>query len=277
MEPGTLLPRNNFSSIARRLLLGGDLRPVSQVPTTSYDVQPTTSVVHAHELNATDLIPCALLEPQQQVKLERHTCDLCDRLRGITAKMLKAPKAPVEKSCKSIKSRGSSNIGRKAKATINHVKGFFKLLRRELGRGSHETLFKSPTLLTALACGVSIRTVTRISKIPAPLDGRNGRALGEEDTLSKAAFEKFGQEWSAVVRHFVNTVLEEEGNVTVTDLHNRICYAYADFPMCSTTLFDFLRALDFSYRVKENMIFILAGSRSETESESESEHEDEDM
>ncbi|KAL6744367.1 hypothetical protein Aduo_017308 [Ancylostoma duodenale] len=273
MEPGTLLPRNNFSSIARRLLLNGQSRPASQMPTTSNDVQ--RAVTHDHEVNAVDLIPRALLE--QQVKPERHTCDLCDRLRGITAAMLKAPKAPVEKSYKNIRGTGSNHVGQKAKATIKHVREFFKLVRRELGHGSQETVFNSPTLLASLACGVSIRTVTRISKAPPFLDGRDGRASGEDDTLPKAALKKFGEEWSAVVRDFVNTVLEEECNITVTDLHSRLCYAYADFPMCSTTLYGFLIALGFSYRKKESEIFILPESSSESESESESEHEDEDM
>ncbi|RCN40510.1 hypothetical protein ANCCAN_13568 [Ancylostoma caninum] len=251
MKPGTSLPRNNFSSIARRLLLNGDSRPVSQVPTTSYHVHRT--VTHAHE---------------------RHTCDLCDRLRGITAEMLKAPK--VGKHNKSIRCRRGSNIGRKAKATINHVREFFKLLRRELGHFSQETLFNSPRLLTALACGVSLNTVAIASRIFAPPDEHNPNPWGREAILQETILKKFGQEWSVVVRHFVNTVLEEEGNVTVTDLHNRLCYAYADFPMCSTTLYEFLKALGFSRKVDDNEIYILNENKSETVSESECEHDDDD-
>ncbi|EYB86012.1 hypothetical protein Y032_0286g1376 [Ancylostoma ceylanicum] len=294
MEPGALLPRNNFvssvplhfdfssisfvqSSIARRLLLNKESGLASQT------------------LNAADLIPCPLPRQQQQqeeikmevcpcplsdqqhqqqeIRIERHSCELCDRLRGITAQMLKAP---VEKSHKNMKRRGRPNIGQKAKVTVKHVGEFFMLLRRQLGLGFQETVFNSPKLLTALACGVSSNTVTRTMKTSALLEECNWKASAGKKNWQMTTLKKFGQEWSVVVRNFVNTVLEEEGRLTVTELHSRLRYAYADFPMCSTTLQYFLSALGFPHKRKYNKVFIIPERKIVTMSESESEHDDDD-
>ncbi|KAL6744368.1 hypothetical protein Aduo_017309 [Ancylostoma duodenale] len=393
MEPGALLPRNNFSSIARRLLLSGESRPASQMPTTSHGVHPTTFMMHGHEVNAIDLIPCALSEQQLQVELERHTCDLCDRLRGITAEMLRAPKAPVEKPYKSIKGRGRSitgpkgkptrsnigwkgkaiikhssiarrlllnqesspnlqlpttshgdvyhnvsygvkveddepsvshrrhvnapdmisrtlleihqqnerakhtcdlcarsrgittemltapleksgrvrrpSLGRKAKVTVTRVRQFFDLLKLQMGESCQGTLFNSPAVLTSLACGVSRVTVTRTSMELSRLSYCNGKGM--------STLKKYDQEWSAVVRDFVNSMLEEDGLVALTDLHSRLSFAYADFPMCVTTLHYFLTALGFLSKEDGDQIYIVPDNRSDTESEYESEEEGEEM
>ncbi|EYB86016.1 hypothetical protein Y032_0286g1379 [Ancylostoma ceylanicum] len=188
-------------------------------------------------------------------------------------------KAPIEKPYKSSK-RGApgrpSSFGRKAKITVRQVRQFFGLLKKQLGDGCTGTLFNSPTVMTGLACGVSRKTVTRSLTGLARLDDCKSKEPDEKNTLRMTTIKKFGQEWGDAVHHFVNTVLEEEGNVTVTDLHGRLSSAYADFPMCSTTLYGFLRALGFSYRKEEDKIYILGENKSESESESESEDEDDD-
>ncbi|KAL6744366.1 hypothetical protein Aduo_017307 [Ancylostoma duodenale] len=188
--------------------------------------------------------------------------------------------APIEKPYKSIKKGAAGRppyVGRKAKVTVRQVRQFFGVLKRQLGEGCTGTLFNSPTVMTGLACGVSRKTVTRSLSGLARSDDCKLKEPDGKNTLRVTTLKKYGQEWGEAVHHFVSTALEEEGNVTVADLHRRLSSVYASFPMCATTLYGFLRALGFSHRKEENKIFILPESSSETESESESEHEDEDM
>ncbi|RCN40513.1 hypothetical protein ANCCAN_13571 [Ancylostoma caninum] len=272
-ETGSALKPNNFSSIARRLLLNGESRPVSQLPSTSYDRTGT----HVGKLKPTDLFPCHLKAPKskQQQLYERvnHSCNLCRRVRGLTKEMLKAPmEKPRDK-----KGRGGRppSIGRKASVTISHVRQFFEQIKKQLDDCYQDTLFNSPTLLTALACGISRNSVSRFST-GLPLNQCKLKEPDGKNTLRVTTLKKYGQEWGEAVHHFVSTALEEEGNITVADLHNRLSSVYAGFPMCTTTLYGFLRGLGFSYKKDRNKIFILAEGQGETESESESEYEDEE-
>ncbi|KAL6744365.1 hypothetical protein Aduo_017306 [Ancylostoma duodenale] len=58
METGTRLRPNNFSSIARRLLLNRESHPVSQMPSTSYDVHRTET--HVDEVGALAIVPLSV-------------------------------------------------------------------------------------------------------------------------------------------------------------------------------------------------------------------------
>ncbi|RCN40508.1 hypothetical protein ANCCAN_13566 [Ancylostoma caninum] len=175
----------------------------------------------------------------------KHTCDLCARSRGITTEMLTAP---LEKSGRVRR----PSLGRKAKVTVTRVRQFFDLLKLQMGESCQGTLFNSPAVLTSLACGVSRVTVTRTSMELSRLSYSNGKGM--------STLKKYDQEWTAVVRSFVSTMLEEEGLVALTDLHSRLSFAYADFPM-----------------EDGDQIYIVPDNKSDTESEYESEEEDEDV
>ncbi|EYB86008.1 hypothetical protein Y032_0286g1374 [Ancylostoma ceylanicum] len=267
MDPSSSVNQRNFSSIARSLLLSQDSSSNLQLPTTSrgdvyhnvcgvkveddnyavshrrrktayFDVQERIltragrsrlvlfeaadgSPPLTPTSNEPDFISRTLLEIHQQNERAKHTCDLCARTRELTTDMLTAP---LERPGRVRR----PSLGRKAKVTVTRVRQFFDLLKLQMGESCQGTLFNSPAVLTSLACGVSRVTVTRTSMELSRLSYCNGKGM--------TTLKKYDQEWGVVVRNFVNTVLEEEGMVAVKDLHSRLRFAYADFPMCLTTL-----------------------------------------
>ncbi|KHJ94126.1 hypothetical protein OESDEN_05950 [Oesophagostomum dentatum] len=193
----------------------------------------------------------------------RHQCnDLCKRVRCLTAKMLTAP---FEKSCEAVRYKsgiGRASLGGEAKNIIMNVKIFFEELKGHLGVSCYGTILNTPLQMASLACGVGASTVARIAKI-GPIEverPKRVRTVVEEPKklipLKLELMKKYSNEWGEVVRHFVNDVLEKEEDITVTELYDRLIYAYADFPMEPSALYTFLKALGFSYRVEGNRSYI---------------------
>ncbi|ETN78742.1 hypothetical protein NECAME_10181 [Necator americanus] len=225
-------PAKDFSSIARRLLLNHNSWENSQLLNTFGPISCTTP---------------------RQVKRKHHRCDLCDRLRSLTAEKLTAP---IEKPYEVVKPNkglvGRPSLGRKTKVIVKRVREFFEELKKQIGELGYGTILNSAAVMTGLACGVSCKTVTRITKGPEC----KKKSIVDRYTIRKANFKKYGPEWGEVVRHFVHNEFYQQGNVTVSDLHRKLCFAYTGFPMSEPTLYGFLETLGFSYRKDRNETYI---------------------
>lgn len=91
---------------------------------------------------------------------------------------------------------------------------------------------------------------------------------------------KYGEDWGEVVTHFAQNELKSDVGLTLEDLHNRLCAAYADFPISTPALQVFLRALGFSYRLdgsKSYIVFETCGEREENMSCEASEEREENV
>ncbi|VDK55955.1 unnamed protein product [Cylicostephanus goldi] len=141
-----------------------------------------------------------------------------------------------------------------------------------MGNVCNGTVFNHPVQMTALACGVSMGTIYRLKpgQLPGNSSGQTAppppppppRKLTKEEEARKALLEqsceqmrvlvmkKYGQEWGDIVRHFVLEELKQNKNLSVLELHNKLVWAYADFPMPAPTLYAFLKGLGFTYRVE---------------------------
>lgn len=183
--------------------------------------------------------------------------------------------APIEKPYQAVPGSrtgaiGRPSMGQEAKGVVRHVRAFFEEIKRQLGdKACYGTLLNSAVHMTALACGVSQCTVTRLGTSSEDawdrvkkkrVSPKLKKSLESWSSMRMVSLKQYGDEWGDVVRHFVHNQLEQEANVTVTDLHIRLCYAYADFPMPPPTLYAFLKALGFSYRVDGNNSYIVSDS-----------------
>lgn len=109
--------------------------------------------------------------------------------------------------------------------------------------GFRGTILNAPITMTSLACGVSLKTVSKYVR------GRKKRKSLEHFYVKQMTImENYLDEWGVVVRHFVNDELKIGIDVTVFDLYSKICYAYADFPMSEAEFLKFLKTLGFSFR-----------------------------
>ncbi|EYB85322.1 hypothetical protein Y032_0300g1800 [Ancylostoma ceylanicum] len=147
-----------------------------------------------------------------------------------------------------------------AKVMIGRVRAFFKQLKRQLGGACDGTIFESPVQLTALACGVSTRTVSRIDEsdefthklIPRPRKPVKYSRRKEREVIMS----RYGEEWGEIVRHLIHDKLRQELDVTLSELHGELEEAYPTFKMSTTTLHNFMRGLGFSYRLNKGQRFI---------------------
>ncbi|CAJ0594673.1 unnamed protein product [Cylicocyclus nassatus] len=144
-----------------------------------------------------------------------------------------------------------------AKEIIGRVRTFFIELKRQLGEESTGTIFNSPAQLTALACGISIRTVwkvTREDSISEP--ERTTQRRGSKKELMEAAVRKYGEQWGQIVRHAIHGKLREEKDVTIEEMRKELQEAYPSFKMCTGTFYYFVKGLGFSYRINRNQPII---------------------
>ncbi|KAL6744371.1 hypothetical protein Aduo_017312 [Ancylostoma duodenale] len=252
-------------------------RPSSSVKfyDPSLEIGETT---HAEDLYGSYLLPSAprrprkskMTSPAEPASEAAHDCnELCDRIRALTAEMLSAP---IEKPYEPLPGsrRGAiarPSMGQEARDLIRHVRAFFEEVKRQLGdKACHGTLLNSAVQMASLACGVSQCTVTRLGTSEEKAWQRKSKKrvpsepFGKRSSVRIVSLKQYGEEWGDVVRHFVHNQLEQEENMTVADLHVRLCCAYSHFPMAPQTLYAFLKALGFSYRVEGNKSYIVSDS-----------------
>ncbi|RCN40506.1 hypothetical protein ANCCAN_13564, partial [Ancylostoma caninum] len=198
--------------------------------------------------------------PAEPISEAEHDCnDLCNRVKALTPQMLTAP---IEKPYEPLPSsrRGAvarPSMGQEARDLIRHVRAFFEEVKRQLGeKACHGTLLNSAVQMAALACGVSQCTVTRLGTSEEKAWDRvkkkpstTKNALGKRNAMRIVSLKQYGEEWGDVVRHFVHSQLEQEVNLTVADLHVRLCCAYSHFPMapqtlCPFVMYEFFRVFD---------------------------------
>ncbi|KHJ83154.1 hypothetical protein OESDEN_17149 [Oesophagostomum dentatum] len=249
---------NDFSSIARRLLLGRDHASHPQVPFRSIgvapDTKPTNSAVkvnvdepscsfaHGREIKA-EADHISDMKPHYDEMMEDidRCCDLCDRIRNLSSERLRAP---LEKP------RGDKKISQRVvrfdmdtKMVIHNVRRFFAAFRKELGYRHSRTIFKSVLRMTSLACGVSKRSLNRILKDVHVESSR------EKDVRAEI-LQRYGTEWGAVVRHFVLSEFKQCTYVSVTELYSKLCCASTDFPFSLSQFRALLRSLGFKFKRK---------------------------
>ncbi|KAK6757635.1 hypothetical protein RB195_015447 [Necator americanus] len=287
MESSLSTSGNEFPPIARRFILNKKSCSTAGTSTVSIsqdfdDTKPPTEerVFSASRSNAeavddkqivgsTAALVSRVLCPQPAVS---YYCNLCLRLRSVTAERLRAPVEkqpfpPVNGSCK-IRNGRPPCLGLKTKVVLSRVRVFFEELKNQLGHTCRGTLLNSPTQMAALACGVSRHLVRRAAqessdlyKCPRRLfespPPPKKRPEKDENTTQMMSLKKYGEEWGEVVRHFALNELKSDMNLTVDDLRNRLCTAYAGFPISSSTLYDFLKMLGFSYRLEEGISYII--------------------
>ncbi|KHJ84721.1 hypothetical protein OESDEN_15562 [Oesophagostomum dentatum] len=156
---------------------------------------------------------------------------------------------------------GRPSLDAKTKVIISRVHVFFGELKRRLGTESAGTIFDHPAQVTALACGVSLRTVYRTGNgnrpefvhrlIPRTRQGpRHNRKKLVEAVVKK----NLG--WSDVVRHHVHDKLKQEEAVTVEEVRAALAEAYPTFTRSRTTLQYFMRGIGFSYKINRGQRFI---------------------
>ncbi|CAJ0588703.1 unnamed protein product [Cylicocyclus nassatus] len=187
-------PVNNFSLIARRLLLHQDVSDkassVSAIELIN-EQQPSTSStdvdVHIQQVNANNLVPIA-----EAVKVEVHSCPLCDALKGLTSERLKAPiekpsesPSPASSLYDKYSAQGRSiHQGTDTEIIIRNVRRFFETFKKELKSASKGTLLNQPNVMTTLACGLSSKTVMRMTR------RHNEPYVPKKDKLNKDAKRK---------------------------------------------------------------------------------------
>ncbi|VDM67424.1 unnamed protein product [Strongylus vulgaris] len=180
-----------------------------------------------------------------------------ERIRALKAEDLKAPLEGSYDLVRPTKPNAvarSSPLGRKGKVVVRRVHQFFNELKRLLGNSCRGTILARPVKMTALACGVSTVTVKRIGvkeKFVHELIPRTVRdPAASEEAMQEATLRKYGIEWGPIVKWFIREQLKKE-HMTVCALHEKLCEAYADFPMSESTLRRFVKALGVTYgRIK---------------------------
>ncbi|RCN50393.1 hypothetical protein ANCCAN_03621 [Ancylostoma caninum] len=122
-----------------------------------------------------------------------------------------------------------------------------------LGASTRGTIFDSPYKLTSLACGVSPSTVTTVGRANiADLRSRltyRRRTHMSRKAMRTAVFQRHEATWGEKVRQEIHRKFKEESDVTVAELQEALKSKYADFSMSITTLYRFLKAIGFSYRM----------------------------
>ncbi|EPB73543.1 hypothetical protein ANCCEY_07354 [Ancylostoma ceylanicum] len=133
-------------------------------------------------------------------------------------------------------------------------------LKRQLGTDCVGTVFNTPADLTALACGVSRKTVfnigTRHEFIREQLLRRTAGTRFSKKHIRNEVVRKYGEEWADVVRHFIHDKLKQELDVTVAEARRELAEAYPMFRMSKTTLYYFLRGIGFSFKINRGQRFI---------------------
>ncbi|EYB94394.1 hypothetical protein Y032_0172g366 [Ancylostoma ceylanicum] len=90
--------------------------------------------------------------------------DLGERVRGLTFDALRVNPSGSQATMPSAdpESAVGCPLDDKAKVIVRRVRAFFEGLRKQLGRECHSTVFDAPAQLTALACGISTRSCTKV-------------------------------------------------------------------------------------------------------------------
>ncbi|KAL6742894.1 hypothetical protein Aduo_015992 [Ancylostoma duodenale] len=188
--------------------------------------------------------------------------ELASSIRSLT---LEALRIPLDRSYAAAYSTRPDAVGRpglddQAKVLIRRVRAFFEELKNQLGFECQGTIFASPAQLTALACGVSFRTVNRIGcseelvHEPIPRKRRTRTRLNRKE-IKQRIVNKYGEEWGDVVRHFIHDKLRQE-DVTVSEARSALAEAYPSFNMSNWAFYYFLRGLGFSYKINKGQRFI---------------------
>ncbi|KAK6018336.1 hypothetical protein OSTOST_16083 [Ostertagia ostertagi] len=147
------------------------------------------------------------------------------------------------------------------KAVIANVKRFFAQLKEHLGATSRGTVFDSVIATTALACGVSENTVTRVSNAPVrPTTPRAPRRDRSRKVAVMTAMNNHGAVWGERIRRLAHEMFKEEKDVTIVDLHQQMRTSYPEFALSTMSLWRLMKGLGFSYKILKGQRYIFERS-----------------
>ncbi|CAJ0597689.1 unnamed protein product [Cylicocyclus nassatus] len=153
--------------------------------------------------------------------------------------------------------RRRKNYGRQEKELVKRFLEFAKEMKIKLKDTCAKALFSSPIEITALAPGISKRTICRMGHTRAP------NTEGNVHTRKKrrlAAVKKHGPAWGEIVKQTIHQKLRDEEGVTMRDLLQELSSAHENFTLSYTTLYRLVRGLDFSYKKNQRQRIIFERS-----------------
>ncbi|ETN85893.1 hypothetical protein NECAME_16592 [Necator americanus] len=166
----------------------------------------------------------------------------CEKVRSLTTQTLRArPVSPTSQhqTWKPLLDQRSRAIG----------------LKENLGVVCRSTVFGKADKLAATACGVSRSTANRLDKEESAQRKRRSGTVTAKSRREKL-LEKYEEEWEGMLRRLIHSKLKEEKDVTRDEVLEEMGVLYPDFVMSRTTLYNFLRALGFSYKVNQGQRYI---------------------
>ncbi|VDL80463.1 unnamed protein product [Nippostrongylus brasiliensis] len=149
--------------------------------------------------------------------------------------------------------------GPKARAVILRVGQFFDEMKSALGSSCEGTLFDTPILLTAAACGVPATVVMEAIKDKeqgCAFPTEQGPSMRTERMQRLAAMKRYGVEWGDQIRQCIRNRIESDAAVTIKDIHTDLKTAYPDFNLSVNILRRLVRGLGFSYTSQKGKRFI---------------------
>ncbi|KAK5984544.1 hypothetical protein GCK32_007651 [Trichostrongylus colubriformis] len=155
-----------------------------------------------------------------------HDFSVCDgfnrRVRSLTADMLSQRTSTKERP----------KYGTNGQALMIRVRMFFDELKALLGPTCKGTVFDSPTVMAAAACGVSVGTIVRI--------GNDLRELGTAPQKRRNKVRGPREERLAVLKRYGDSI-----NTLLRDLKS----TDPEFNLSKSTLYRLVRGLGFSYNL----------------------------
>ncbi|KAL6725385.1 hypothetical protein Aduo_007441 [Ancylostoma duodenale] len=265
---------NNFSAIARRLLLnrqppertetppvllpvaGSQLRAENLiaclprnvptvdeyggiVPVQIHDAKPTISDGDSFNPDCHNIAEFMDQLPHHIQRPINRPIALCGRLRRLDKERFIALHA--EDASRPV-------LGRRSKVLIKRVRQFFEEMKKVLGDSCEGTIFNSTVELTAWACGVTPDTVTRVGVredfvyelFPRKKKKKVVYTFAKEKEVT---LKKYNDEWGDIIRDYVKNRMSRDTDMTSYRLHAELCRKYEDFPFGRDTLYTFLSAL----------------------------------
>ncbi|KAK5984475.1 hypothetical protein GCK32_007713 [Trichostrongylus colubriformis] len=142
--------------------------------------------------------------------------------------------------------------GTNGQALMIRVRMFFDELKALLGPTCKGTVFDSPTVMAAAACGVSVGTIVRIGNDlrelgTAPQKRRNKVRGPREERL--AVLKRYGDRWGDTVRQRLRSMLKQNPDLSINTLLRDLKSTDPEFNLSKSTLYRLVRGLGFSYNL----------------------------
>ncbi|CAJ0589274.1 unnamed protein product [Cylicocyclus nassatus] len=152
-----------------------------------------------------------------------------------------------------------ARYGRDGKELIRRALDFAKELKNRLKETCARVVFQQPTEITALALGISRRTLNRMG-YELQEEPRRQKSVYNRKKMTMATVTRYGPQWGDIVKQAIHGRLRNEENVTIADLHEELSSAHEDFTLSRATLHRLVRGLGFSFKKNPGQKFIFERS-----------------